>query len=277
MSNSLRDLTVNDHYAHSGLAAAILAGLQRAGKKLDELSIDDLAPVDQFHIRGKQSTLELAERAEITAGLRVLDVGGGLGGAARTLASTLNCDVTVLDLTEEYCRVGEMLTHRVGLSERVRHHHGNALELPFPDASFDGVWTQHSSMNIENKPKLYGEIRRVLKTGGRFALHEIMARDNTPIHFPVPWARHAGISFLRRPDEVRALIDKAGFQNRVWLDETENARSWFEKRMQAAATSLPPLGIHLLLGEDYLAMSQNQGRNLSEGRIAVIQAVFEAV
>lgn len=268
-------LNVSDHYAHSNLAAAILAGLQQAGKNLDALTIDDLAPVDQFHIRGKQSTLELAERAGITSAMRVLDVGGGLGGPARTLASTLHCDVTVLDLSEEYCRVGEMLTQRLGLSDRVRHRHGNALSMPFSDASFDAVWTQHSSMNIEDKPKLYGEIRRVIKSGGRFALHEIMAGENTPIHFPVPWARHAGISFLRRPDEVHTLIAQAGFQNLAWLDETANARAWFEKRIQAVATGLPPLGIHLLLGDDFLAMSQNQLRNLSEGRVAIIQAVFE--
>ena len=273
----MADLNVSEHYAHGGLAAAILAGLQQAGKNLDALTIDDLAPVDQFHIRGKQSTLELAERAGITSVMRVLDVGDGLGGPARTLASMLNCDVTVLDLTEEYCRVGQMLTEKVGLVDRVRHRHGNALTMPFPDASFDVVWTQHSSMNIADKAALYGEIRRALKTGGRFALHEIMAGDNTPIHFPVPWARHPSISFLRRPDEVRKLIDHAGFQNLTWLDETANVRLWFEKRIQAAATGLPSLGIHLLLGEDFLAMSQNQLRNLSEGRIAVVQAVFEAI
>ena len=152
-------MSISAHYAQTDLAASILNALRHAGKNLDALTIDDLAPVDQFHVRGKQSTLELAQRAGISAGQRILDVGGGLGGPARTLATLFGCDVTVVDLTEEYCRVGEMLTARLGLSDQVRHRHANAMALPFPDASFDLVWTQHSTMNIEHKPSVYAEFQ----------------------------------------------------------------------------------------------------------------------
>lgn len=267
---------VSEHYTKRDLATSILEALRQAGKNLSALSIDDLAPVDQFHIRGKQSTIELAQRAEISAGLSILDVGGGLGGPARTLATVFNCDVTVVDLTEEYCRVGEMLTARVGLSDRVCHQQGNALALPFAAGSFDVVWTQHSTMNIEDKPKLYAEFRRVLRRGGRYALHEIMQGQTTPIHFPVPWARNPAISFLQPPEIIQRLIEASGFAMSQWLDETASARVWFEKRVQAAASGLPPLGIHLLLGDDMVAMSRNQIRNLNEGRIAIVQAVFAA-
>ena len=267
---------VGEHYSQADLATSILDALRQAGKNLDALSIDDLAPIDQFHIRGKQSTIELAQRAEISAGQSILDVGGGLGGPARTLASLFGCNVTVVDLTEEYCRVGEMLTARIGLSDRVRHHHGNALALPFPDGSFDVVWTQHSTMNIEHKAKLYAEFRRVLRREGRYALHEIMQGQNTPIYFPVPWARNPAISFLQPPEIIQRLIQASGFAASHWIDETASARVWFEKRVQAAATGLPPLGIHLLLGDDIVAMSRNQIRNLNEDRIAIVQGVFAA-
>ena len=209
--------------------------------------------------------------------MEVLDVGGGLGGPARTLARALGCRVVVLDLTEEYCRVGAELTRRTGLAGRVSFHHGDALALPFADARFDVVWTQHSSMNVDDKERLYGGIRRVLRPGGRLALHEIMAGAGGPLHFPVPWAREASHSFLRPPEAVRGLLGDLGFRELARLDVTAASLEWFRRRVAAteAAGSLPPLGLHLLLGEDFDAMFRNQVRNLAEGRIVVVEAVFE--
>lgn len=270
-------MSISAHYAQTDLAASILNALRHAGKNLDALTIDDLAPVDQFHVRGKQSTLELAQRAGISAGQRILDVGGGLGGPARTLATLFGCDVTVVDLTEEYCRVGEMLTARLGLSDQVRHQHANAMALPFPDASFDLVWTQHSTMNIEDKPSVYAEFQRVLRHDGRYASQEIMQGEATPIYFPVPWARDPSISFLQPPAAIRRLVEAAGFLSSHWVDETAKAREWYEKRIQSTAAGLPALGIHLLLGEDMMAMSRNQIRNLNENRIAIVQAVCQKI
>ncbi len=272
-TNSRND--VSGHYTQPDLAAAILDALRLEGKNLDALTIDDLAPVDQFHVRGKLSTIELAQRAGIVPGQRILDVGGGLGGPARALATLFDCDVTVLDLTEEFCRVGEMLTAKLGLAQRVHHHLGNALDLPFSGASFDVVWTQHSTMNIDDKPSVYAQFQRVLRHGGRYALQEIMQGDTTPIHFPVPWARDPAISFLLPPATIRQQIETVGLTSLLWIDETASARDWYDKRMQSVANGLPPLGVHLLLGEDMAAMSRNQIRNLNEGRITIIQGVFQ--
>jgi ubiquinone/menaquinone biosynthesis C-methylase UbiE len=208
--------------------------------------------------------------------MRALDVGGGLGGPARTLASEFGCTVEVLDLTEEFCRAGEVLTARTGLSDLVSFRHGNALEMPYPDASFDVVWTQHSSMNIADKERLYVEIHRVLRPGGRLALHEIMAGPTSPIHLPVPWAREPSISHLQPPGTVRSLIAATGFNEVAWVDETASATEWFHQRLPATTSEgPPPLGLHLLLGPDFGEMFRNQVLNLSEGRISAIQAVFE--
>ena len=170
-----------------------------------------------------------------------------------------------------------MLTQRLGLSDRVAHQQGNALALPFPDAHFDMVWTQHSTMNIELKANIYAEFQRVLRPGGRYASQEILRGENTPVYFPVPWARDPSISFLEAPATIRAIIEAAGFRAKHWIDETPKAREWYDKRVQTAASGLPPLGIHLLLGEDMMSMSQNQIRNLKEKRIAIFQAVFEKI
>jgi ubiquinone/menaquinone biosynthesis C-methylase UbiE len=275
MAMSDYDRILNMHYGGRDLATAILAGLQAAGKDLQALNPDDLAAVDQLHFRGKEATLELAQLAGLTSGLRVLDVGGGLGGPARTLASGFNCHVTVLDLTEEYCRVGEMLTDRTGLSAQVHFQLGNALAMPFPPESFDIAWTQHSSMNIADKTGLYTEIHRVLRPHGRLALYEIMAGTVQPVHFPVPWARMPTMSFLRPPAEMRALIAASGFTEVRWLDVSEHCLAWIRQQQATAPATPPPLGLHLLLGPVVSVMSKNLTRNLEEQRIAIIEAVFE--
>ncbi len=205
--------------------------------------------------------------------MQVLDIGGGLGGAARFLASDYDCEVTVLDLTGEYCRIGAMLTERTGLSDRVEFKVGDALEMPFPDRSFDLVWTQHSSMNIADKARLYAQARRVLRPGGRLALHEIMAGPVQPGYFPAPWASQTETSFLLPPSEVRAIILGVGFREVVWRDATAGALKWFDQR--PASANMPPLGLHLLLGDLFLPAFANQVRNLREDRITVVEAVFE--
>lgn len=275
MTKNSPEQSVNTHYGRRDLGSEILQALRAMGKDPDTLTVDDLAPLDQFHIRGKEATLELARLAGMQGGMRVLDVGGGLGGPARTLAAELDCRVVVLDLTEEYCRVGEMLTARTGLSGRVTHQHGSALDVPWGDASFDVVWMQHMAMNIADKERLYAEAWRVLRPGGRLALHEVMAGEVAPPHFPVPWASNPGLSYLLPPDEVRALLARLGFREVTWLDETDQALAWFEAR-RGSKGAPPVLGQHLLFGAEFVQMARNVARNLAEQRIKVIQGVLES-
>src|SRR3712207_4580316 len=275
MSADRDNRSVGEHYGRGDPAARILEALRAAGKDPDDLTTEDLVPLDQFHIRGREATLELAHRVGITAGMRALDVGGGLGGPARTLASEFGCTVEVLDFTAEFCRAGDMLTARTGLSNRVSFRHGNALEMPYPDASFDVVWTQHSSMNIADKERLYKEIHRVLRPGGRLALHEIMAGPTSPIHFPVPWARDPALNHLRPPAETRAFLEVSGFEELAWIDETVPSLQWYRERLAPTPGEPPPLGPHLVFGRDFGEMSRNQVRNLSERRICVFQALLE--
>lgn len=268
--------SINAHYGRDGLGAAILAGVRAAGKDPQRLTPDDVAPATEFHVGGKEATLELARLAGLQPGMQVLDVGGGLGGPARTLAGEFGSQVTVLDIIEEYCRVGEMLTALTGLSDRITFLRGDALELPFPNGSFDVVWTQHSSMNIADKERLYAGVCRVVRPGGRLALQEIMAGAASPIHVPVPWASDPSINFLRPAEAVRALISDSGFRERVWLDVSgPYLEGYRQPAAAAAAGGTPPLGVHLLLGACFEEMSQNLVRNLEEGRVLIIRAVFE--
>jgi MPBQ/MSBQ methyltransferase len=268
---------VESHYASGGLADRILAALSAAGKDPDRLRIEDLAPVDEFHIRGREATLELAAAAGLAEGMRVLDVGSGVGGPSCYLAAAVGCRVTGLDLTEEYCQVAALLAERVGLADRVEYHPGDALAMPFANCSFDAVWTQHAAMNIADKAGLYAECRRVLEPGGALAIYDIVTGTGGPVHFPVPWAREPSISFLAGPAELRGLLEGAGFTIESWRDTTDLGRTWFRafaKRLAEGAP--PPLGFHLLMGPEFPAMAQNQIRNLNEDRIALVEVVARA-
>src|SRR5262245_20124471 len=229
--------TIREHWAREGLGQAILDALSAAGKDLDALTVDDIAPADHFHGGGKPATDRLARLAAPAAETRVLDVGGGLGGPARTLAARYGCRVTVIDLTESFVRVGEFLTERLRLGDRVSHRAGARLELPFPAGAFDMVWTQNSGMNVAAKERLYAGFHRVLRPGGVLAFQEPMAGPAGPPLFPLMWARDASQSFLRSPGEMRAVIEGAGFRVRVWDDVTA------ETSTATPVAALPPYAI----------------------------------
>jgi len=265
---------VKRHYARADLAAVILKALADAGKDVEHLTPEDLAPIDEFHVRGRQATLELARAAALVAGMRVLDVGSGLGGPSRAIAREFGCRVTGVDLTDEYCRVATLLAERSGLAHLVSYRQGDALDLPFPDASFDVVWTQHVAMNIQDKAALYREMGRVLRPGGALALYDVLAGPAGPVLFPVPWARAPGASFLVTPDELRGLLAASGFRVESWEDTTAAATAWFANLVRKIQeTGPPPLGLHLVLGPDFALMARNLRRNLEEGRVLLAQVV----
>src|SRR5215470_17443705 len=124
MSDTSNARAINDYWGRDSLGQAILDALVASGKQLDALTIDDLAPTDQFHGGGKAATVRLARLAGLSPGTQMLDVGGGLGGPARTLAVEFGCHVTVIDLTTSYVQAAEMLTARLGLGDRVTHRVG---------------------------------------------------------------------------------------------------------------------------------------------------------
>ncbi len=267
--------SINEHYGREDLGAAILAALQERGKDIDALTVDDLAPIEEFHIGGRAATTSLAEAVPVTRGMRAIDIGAGIGGPGRTLASRYGAEVTGVDLTEEFVTAGNLLSEKVGLRDRVSLQVASALDLPFGDGTFDLAWTQHVTMNIPEKAALFAEIARVLVPGGRYALHEILAGPEPVSHFPVPWAPDASLNHLVTPEEAQRLLGAAGFEVERWDDLTPSAIEWFRGALERAATEgPPPLSLATLVGPDFATKAKNLLANLEEDRLRVAQAVL---
>ncbi|HLI57918.1 MAG TPA: class I SAM-dependent methyltransferase [Actinomycetota bacterium] len=267
---------VVDQYQRDDLLGSILAGLAGVGRNPEQLGPDDLVEVEEYHTLGRPATLALMEAAGIGAADRVLDVGAGLGGPARTVSRMTGARVTTIDATPQFCAVARELNRRSGMEEAIEVLEGDALALPFPDASFDVVWTQHVTMNIPDKARLYPEFRRVLRPGGRLAFFDVIAGPNQPIHFPVPWADDPSRSFLVTEEELRSLLGSAGFTPTHWEDASPMAGAFFQMAAaQAAAGPPPPLGMHLVIAQ-LRPKLEATAANFAEDRIRVLRGIARA-
>lgn len=263
---------VRDHYRATGLTGRLKIALSVFGPEDQPLTPQQLGALDHFHTRGLAATADLARLAGITADMSVLDVGSGVGGPARFLAASYGCRVTGIDLSEPFVDAARYLTARTRQSGQVSFRAGSALDLPFEDGHFDAVLLQHVAMNIAGRAELYREIRRVLKPRGRFATFDVVANGGEP-YYPVPWARTPATSFLLSAEATREAIEQAGFSTLAWQDDTEAARAWFAQLRASGPPPSPNLGV--VMGPDFAELSANLGRNLLEGRLGILAAVFE--
>lgn len=263
---------IHSYYSPNDLYNKIIGGLNKLGKDLSAITLDDLQPVDEFHIRGDTATKELIKLSGFTLGMHILDVGCGIGGSTRRLSHETGCLVTGIDLSDEYIDTAQRLTALINMQERVRFHAASALSLPFGDNDFDGVWSLQMNMNVEEKLAWLRETHRVLKPGGRAVLYEVCGGKNSPQYFPVPWAQDSSMSFLVTPESFRNLITSAGFEIEVWNDKTDLAKQAFaEVKEPVGEPDIPILGVYLLVGNDIRNKAYNLRRNLDEERVSLIE------
>ena len=197
----MTDIQIETQYSTGASRQAIEQALVAAGKDLGHLQPADLALLEDFHTMGRIATTQLADLAEITPGDEVLDAGSGIGGTARYVAERSRCHVVAVDLTEEYCQTARWLNRLAGLDDRISVRQADVTDLPFEDATFTLIFSQHVQMNVAGKALLYAEARRVLAAGGRLALWDIVAGEDGEPDFPMPWADRPEYSYLTTPDD----------------------------------------------------------------------------
>lgn len=269
--------SVARHYAHGSLGRTILEALASAGKDVDHLAPADLAPVDEFHIGGRQATIAFAAQLGVRRGMRLLDVGCGLGGAARYFAHEHGCHVSGIDLTEEYVAVANDLARRAGLGELVAYRQGSALALPWAPGSFDGAYLLHVGMNIEDKAGLFAEIRRVLAPSGVLGIYDVMRAGAGELAYPVPWATLAETSFVADPATYRRLLEAAGFEVLAERDRREFALEVFRQMRARGAGGRPAaLGLHIVMGPDAGRKVDNMMGDIERGLLAPVEMFCRA-
>jgi sarcosine/dimethylglycine N-methyltransferase len=269
----MKDSQIDTQYSTGLTRHNIEQALIAASKDLDHLQPADLGQLEDFHTMGRIATSQLAELAKITGQDEVLDAGSGIGGTARFLADQYRCRVTAIDLTEEYCETARWLNRLTGLDDRISVRQGDVTDLPFADATFQVVTSQHVQMNVADKARLYREARRVLVTGGRLAIWDITAGTPGELDYPLPWADRPELNHLASAGQMRAAVESAGFAVDHWNDLTDQAAALME-----AVMSLPPspLGLHAFV-DNFAEKVANLTRGLSSGRLRAIQGVAEAV
>ena len=262
--------TVSAHYSNKNLLEKIYQGLEQLGFDKNKLTQPDLSSVDEFHIGGSEGTLLLAEKLYLTASSKVLDIGCGIGGPARLLASVIGCKVSGIDLTADYVHAGNELTKQVGLSNSVNLVNASALDIPFPGDSFDVSYMIHVGMNIVDKETFFSEAYRVTKPGGVFGIYDVMLAGHEELKYPLPWAAEKDGSAISSMEDYNSALTKAGFSLMYEDDKTDFAIDFFEKMTTTMNTSSgpPPIGLHLLIEKSTKEKITNMVQRIKSGKIA---------
>jgi ubiquinone/menaquinone biosynthesis C-methylase UbiE len=275
----VNESAVSQHYTHGDLLGVIQASLVKLGKSTDNVTVADLAPVDEFHTGGRIATENLLSQLGFDENDHLLDVGCGLGGAARFVADRFRNRVTGIDLTQEYIDTGNALCSWVGLDGQVTLRQGSALAMPFEAETFDGAYMLHVGMNIEDKTKLFAEINRVLRSGARFGIFDMMRTGDGELSYPVPWANEPQTSRLATPEQYQSALAAAGFE----VSATNNRRDFaieFFKQLKAKAEAHggpPPIGLHLLMQDSTPVKVKNMVDNIVAGIIAPVEIIARKV
>ncbi len=273
------DKSVSEHYLHGDLLKAIQGALPKLGKTIDSITIEDLAPVDEFHIGGRQATEHFLKQLNFSEQDHILDVGCGLGGASRYVAKKYSNHVTGIDLTEEYIATGNTLCAWVKLDKHISLYQGSVLSMSFQDETFDGAYMMHVGMNIEDKAQLFKEIYRVLLPGTSLGVYDVMRNKDGELTYPVPWATENNTSYLATPNQYKHALEKAGFEIAKENNRLDFALDFFKQLREKVEANggPPPLGLHTLMQESTAAKVENMIENIVKEYISPVEIIAKKI
>lgn len=264
---------VSDHWARLAVTFdGAVKSLEAKGISAKSARAEDLHSMDMIHMGGLSATDALAELAGISRGHHVLDVGSGVGGPARRIASKFKASIVGLELSKALYETSKQLTDLVGLTSKVQFVNDSALSLPFDDGAFDVVIMQHVSQQISEKDRLFGELARVVKPDGCIALHEIFA-GHGEVHYPLPWAAEPSMSALETVSACIDRLSRLGFEIGEFIDHSEDGRKFHLSALatydKALADNKGALGLSNNVVEVRRAASVAMERNLGSGSVKV--------
>jgi len=237
-------------YANPALLEKVMAALEASGLSPKKLRPEDLSGVDEFHIGGRPATERFASALGLLPGMEVLDIGCGIGGAARYLATCHHVKVTGIDITPDFIALGRHFNTWLGLAADVRLAEASALDLPFADNSMDAAIMIHDGMNIADKNALMAEVSRVVKPGGVFGIYDVMLGGNGPVSYPMPWANQAEDSEIAPLQVYEQALKDAGFTPFHLAGRREECLKTFAEIAERRKTEgTPPLNLSLVLKE----------------------------
>ena len=264
--------TLATHYSANDIETRLLDGIRAAGLDPDQrLSVADLGALDHFHTGGLRASMELMEVATIEPGDNILDLGAGLGGAARMLATETGCHVDCVEMSADYCSGARLLNRLTGLETQIAVHQASALDLPFADATYDVVWMQNVGMNIEDKLALYTTVSRVLKPGGCFAFQEMVTGTGTITGYPLPWASVPEDNSLTSAEDMTRILEQCHLHAELFEDTSGTHLN----RTAANATPAKAGALGLSVFVDNLGEKATNARLcLEQGQVRLVRGIF---
>jgi len=197
---------------------------------------------DSFHFalyKGSESHKEamanterlIADEGGFKPGMKVLDIGCGVGGPACTIAQHSGAHVTGISIVADHLDIARKKAAKMGISHLTDFRLMNGMDLSFGDGEFDAIYIFEAGCHMPDKAAFYKGVARVLKPGGVFVGHEWMKADGISpedeFKYCEPVSKYHGVPHMISPSELRTYCEAAGLDVEV-SENAEGRRGSFE-------------------------------------------------
>jgi cyclopropane fatty-acyl-phospholipid synthase-like methyltransferase len=224
----------------------------------------DGTPEDTFEYATNRLTDKLSGMLDIRPGDRLLDIGCGVGEPAIRLASAHDIEVVGVSISQRQIERANDRAAAAGLADRLSFQHADAMDLPFPEESFDLVWALESLHHMPDRWQVIRQAARILRPGGRMAIGDFLlstAHGDEADAASVDLVRN-GVLKLVSLDDYRANIRAAGLVPEAAEDVSDATRPSWGKAAEVFEASRELAERHI--GPEQFEITISRFRQLSE-------------